>query len=48
VAAALLLGLTESLVSAFVDPGLTLAANYLIFLLVLIFRPAGLFGKAHR
>jgi branched-chain amino acid transport system permease protein len=48
VAAAFLLGLAESLVSAFVDPGLTLAANYLIFLLVLIFRPAGLFGKAHR
>ena len=48
VAAALLLGLTESMVSTFIDPGLTLAANYLIFLLVLIFRPAGLFGKAHR
>jgi branched-chain amino acid transport system permease protein len=48
VAAAVVLGLAESLVSTFIDPGLTLAANYLIFLLVLIFRPAGLFGKAHR
>lgn len=46
VAAALLLGVVESLVSAFLDPGLTLAANYAIFLLVLIFKPKGLFGKA--
>lgn len=48
VLAALLLGVTESLVSTYVDPGLTLAANYAIFLLVLVFRPAGLFGKATR
>lgn len=48
VAAAFLLGLAESMVSTFVDPALTLAANYLMFLLVLILRPAGLFGKAHR
>lgn len=46
VAAAMLLGVVESLVSTFVDPGLTLAANYAIFLLVLIFKPRGLFGKA--
>jgi branched-chain amino acid transport system permease protein len=46
VLAALLLGLTESIVATFIDPGLTLAANYAIFLLVLIFRPAGLFGRA--
>jgi branched-chain amino acid transport system permease protein len=45
VAAALLLGLTESMVSTFIDPALTLAANYAIFLAVLVFRPAGLFGK---
>ncbi|MBF22284.1 MAG: branched-chain amino acid ABC transporter permease [Pusillimonas sp.] len=46
VIAALMLGLIESFVSAYVDSGLTLAANYAIFLLVLIFRPAGLFGRA--
>jgi branched-chain amino acid transport system permease protein len=46
VAAALLLGVTESLVSTFVDPGLTLAANYAMFLSVLILKPAGLFGRA--
>jgi branched-chain amino acid transport system permease protein len=45
VAAALLLGVTESFVSTFVDPGLTLASNYAMFLLVLILKPAGLFGR---
>lgn len=48
VAAALLLGLTESMVSTFLDPGLTLAANYAIFLMVLVFKPAGLFGRSGR
>jgi branched-chain amino acid transport system permease protein len=48
VGAALLLGITESMVSTFLDPGLTLAANYAIFLLVLVFKPAGLFGWASR
>jgi len=48
VAAALLLGLAESVVSVFIDPGLTLAANYAIFLAVLILKPAGLFGRAAR
>lgn len=48
VAAAFLLGVTESFVAAFLDPGLTLAANYAIFLLVLVFKPAGLFGKGAR
>lgn len=48
VVAAILLGLTESAVATYVDPGLTLAANYAIFLLVLVFKPAGLFGKANR
>jgi branched-chain amino acid transport system permease protein len=36
------------LVSSFIDPGLTLAATYLIFLAVLVVRPQGLFGKAAR
>jgi branched-chain amino acid transport system permease protein len=46
--AGLLLGLTESLVATFGDPGLTLAATYAIFLLVLLFKPEGLFGRAAR
>lgn len=46
VAAAILLGITESMVSTFVDPALTLASNYAIFLLVLVFMPAGLFGRS--
>ncbi|MFH5923104.1 branched-chain amino acid ABC transporter permease [Roseomonas xinghualingensis] len=46
--AGLLLGLTETLVASFVDPGLTLAATYGLFLTILIARPAGLFGVAAR
>lgn len=45
VLAALLLGLVETAVATLIDPGLTLAAAYLIFLLVLLFRPQGLFGR---
>lgn len=48
VVAALLLGVSESLVSTFIDPGLTLAANYALFLIVLVFKPAGLFGRSGR
>lgn len=44
--AGLLLGFTETLVSHFVDPGLTLASTFGLFLLVLLTRPAGLFGRA--
>lgn len=43
--AGLLLGVVESVVSAYVDPGLTLAANFMIFLSVLLLRPTGLFGR---
>ena len=46
--AALLLGIVETLVARFVDPGLTLAATFVIFLLVLLLRPQGLFGRAAR
>jgi branched-chain amino acid transport system permease protein len=46
VAAAFLLGLAETAVASLIDPGLTLAAAYLLFLLVLLLRPQGLFGKA--
>ena len=46
--AGLLLGLSEALVATFVDPGLTLAVNFALFLTVLLVKPAGLFGKAQR
>jgi branched-chain amino acid transport system permease protein len=48
VVAGLLLGLAETLVARLIDPGLTLAVNYLLFLAVLLWRPAGLFGKPTR
>lgn len=43
--AALILGLTETTVATLIDPGLTLAASYLLFVLTLLFRPQGLFGR---
>lgn len=43
--AALVLGVTETLVASLLDPGLTLAANYTLFIVVLLFRPQGIFGK---
>jgi branched-chain amino acid transport system permease protein len=46
--AGLALGLSESLVATFVDPGLTLAVNFALFLGVLLVKPAGLFGRAPR
>jgi branched-chain amino acid transport system permease protein len=46
--AGLALGLSESLVATFIDPGLTLAVNFALFLGVLLVRPAGLFGRAQR
>lgn len=45
IVAAMVLGITETLVSRLVDPGLTLASAYLLFVLVLLFRPQGLFGR---
>ena len=46
IVAALILGIAETAVARLIDPGLTLAAAYLLFLLVLLFRPLGLFGRA--
>ena len=43
--AAIILGLVETAVATLIDPGLTLVAAYFIFLLVLLFRPQGLFGR---
>ncbi|WP_315833096.1 branched-chain amino acid ABC transporter permease [Bradyrhizobium prioriisuperbiae] len=48
VIAGLLLGVSEALVASFVDPGLTLAVNFALFLTVLLVKPAGLFGRATR
>lgn len=45
IVAALLLGLLETFVAVVIDPGLTLAAAYLLFVLILLFRPQGLFGR---
>jgi branched-chain amino acid transport system permease protein len=46
--AGLILGLVETFVATYIDPGLTLAATYAIFLAILLWRPAGLFGRASR
>jgi branched-chain amino acid transport system permease protein len=43
--AAFILGLAETAVATLVDPGLTLAAAYVLFMLVLLIRPEGLFGR---
>lgn len=45
IAAALLLGVVETVVASLIDPGLTLAAAYALFILILLFRPQGLFGR---
>jgi ribose/xylose/arabinose/galactoside ABC-type transport system permease subunit len=45
IVAALILGIAETAVARLIDPGLTLAAAYVLFLGVLLFRPQGLFGK---
>ena len=43
--AGLALGLVETFVATAIDPGLTLAATFAIFLCVLLWRPQGLFGR---
>ncbi len=45
VAAAFLLGMAETAVAVLIDPGLTLAAAYILFLIILLVRPEGLFGR---
>ncbi len=44
--AAIILGIVETTVATLVDPGLTLASAYFIFVVVLLFRPQGLFGRS--
>ena len=46
--AGLVLGLAETVVARLVDPGLTLASNFALFLIVLLWRPTGLFGSPAR
>ncbi len=43
--AGLLLGVAETAVARLVDPGLTLAVTFALFLVVLLVRPTGLFGR---
>jgi branched-chain amino acid transport system permease protein len=46
--AGLMLGLAETAVARLVDPGLTIAVTYALFLIVLLVRPTGLFGRPAR
>jgi branched-chain amino acid transport system permease protein len=46
--AGLMLGLAETAVARLVDPGLTIAVTYALFLTVLLARPTGLFGRPAR
>jgi branched-chain amino acid transport system permease protein len=41
-----ILGVAESVGAYLVDPGLTLAINYAMFILVVLLRPNGLFARA--
>jgi branched-chain amino acid transport system permease protein len=43
--AAFVLGLAETAVASLIDPGLTLAAAYVLFMVVLLVRPQGLLGR---
>jgi branched-chain amino acid transport system permease protein len=46
--AGLMLGVAETAVARLGDPGLTLAVTFAIFLVVLLVRPTGLFGRPER
>ncbi len=45
IVASFILGIVESAVARLIDPGLTLAAAYILFIAVLLWRPQGLFGR---
>jgi branched-chain amino acid transport system permease protein len=45
IVASFILGLTETAVAIYLDPGLTLAAAYILFIVILLIRPEGLFGR---
>jgi len=46
--AGLMLGIAETAVARLVDPGLTIAVTYALFLAALLWRPTGLFGRPAR
>ena len=48
VASGLLCGIVEALVATFVSNDLSPAAAYLLLILILMFKPQGLFGKGAR
>ena len=43
--ASFILGMAETAVASLIDPGLTLAAAYILFIAVLLLKPEGLFGR---
>jgi branched-chain amino acid transport system permease protein len=45
-AAGLLLGVVEAMGGYLIDPSLTIAINFTLFLLILLVRPTGLFTRA--
>jgi branched-chain amino acid transport system permease protein len=45
IVASFILGFAETAVATLIDPGLTLAAAYVLFMIVLLVRPQGLFGR---
>ena len=45
-AAGLLLGVVESIGGYLIDPALTIAINFALFMLILLLRPTGLFTRA--
>jgi branched-chain amino acid transport system permease protein len=45
IVASFVLGFSETAVAVLIDPGLTLAAAYILFLIILLLRPQGLFGR---
>ena len=46
--AGVLIGIAETAVARLVDPGLTIAVTYALFLVVLLWRPTGMFGRPAR
>jgi branched-chain amino acid transport system permease protein len=45
IVASFVLGLVETAVAILIDPGLTLAAAYVLFITILLLRPQGMFGR---
>jgi branched-chain amino acid transport system permease protein len=45
IVASFILGFAETAVATLIDPGLTLASAYILFMIVLLVRPEGLFGR---